>query len=86
MSFHEIVFGKASGEAEAAEVPDLVAHGYFDTGMVQHLLSREKWLVLGRKGTGKSILGEKLKQLCEADAKVNAARVIHLRATDPELH
>lgn len=78
MRFANIVFGKASGEAEAAEVPKLVADGYFDMGMLEPLLKRQKWLMLGRKGTGKSILGEKLKQVCELTLSGNATRVVHL--------
>lgn len=78
MKFTDINFGKASGEAEAAETPTLVADGYFDMGMVEKLRTRKKWLVLGRKGTGKSILGEKLKQQCELTPAASAATVVHL--------
>lgn len=78
MTFKNIVFGKASGEAEAAEAPILVSDGYFDMGLVEKLLQRQKWLVLGRKGTGKSLLGEKIKQSCEHLDKNSAASVVHL--------
>lgn len=78
MKFTDINFGKASGEAEAAETPTLVADGYFDMGIIEKLRKRKKWLVLGRKGTGKSILGEKLKQQCELTPTVSAATVVHL--------
>ncbi len=78
MKFTNINFGKASGEAEAAETPTLVADGYYDMGIVEKLKKRQKWLVLGRKGTGKSILGEKLKQQCELTPTASAATVIHL--------
>jgi hypothetical protein len=78
MKFTNIDFGKASEEAEAAETPALVANGYYDMGIVEKLISRKKWLVLGRKGTGKSILGEKLKQQCELVSANSTATVVHL--------
>lgn len=78
MTFSTIQFGKTSGEAEAAELPHLVANGYFDNGLVQPFLDRQKWLVLGAKGSGKSILGEKLKQIGRASKGSIAAEVRHL--------
>lgn len=78
MSFGEIVFGKTSGEEEAAELPKLITDGYFDSGTLAKFLSREKWLVLGRKGSGKSILGEKLKSLAESSSDGSAVRLVHL--------
>lgn len=78
MSFRDIEFGKTSGEAEAAELPHLVEHGFLDDGLLDPLFSRKKWLVLARKGAGKSLLGEKLKQVASTDNPRSAAKLIHL--------
>ncbi|WP_447744794.1 P-loop ATPase, Sll1717 family [Variovorax boronicumulans] len=77
MSFKKIEFGRTSGETEAAELPHLVADGYFDAELLDPLLSRDQWLVLARKGAGKSLLGEKIKQLCNAQSS-SSATVTHL--------
>ena len=78
MNFRDIEFGKTSGEEEAAEVPHLVADGYFDEGLLAPFLARKKWLVLARKGAGKSMLGEKIKQLAQASSENIAASLTHL--------
>ena len=78
MSFKAIEFGKTSGEEEAAEVPHLIADGYFDDGFLDLFLNRKKWLVLARKGAGKSLLGEKIKQVASSSTKSIAASLTHL--------
>ena len=78
MTFKLIEFGKTSGEEEAAEVPHLIADGYFDNDFIEPFLTRRKWLVLARKGAGKSLLGEKLKQLASSSKENIAANLTHL--------
>ena len=77
MTFKLIEFGKTSGEEEAAEVPHLIADGYFDNDFIEPFLTRRKWLVLARKGAGKSLLGEKLKQLASSSKENIAANLTH---------
>lgn len=78
MTFKTIEFGRTSGEAEAAEVPHLVAEGYVDDGLLAPFLSQKKWLLLARKGAGKSILGEKIKQVATDLKTASAVSLIHL--------
>lgn len=78
MSFKAIEFGRTSGEAEAAELPRLVAEGYVDDGLLEPFLTRKKWLLLARKGAGKSILGEKIKQVASTSNDASAVSLIHL--------
>ena len=78
MTFRDIEFGKTSGEEEAAEVPHLIADGYFDQGSLAPFLARKKWLVLARKGAGKSMLVEKIKQIAQSSTDNISARLTHL--------
>lgn len=78
MRFQDIEFGKTSGEAEAAEMPHLVAQGYFDDGLLEPFMQRKKWLLLARKGAGKSMLGEKIKQIASLSKGTSAATLTHL--------
>lgn len=78
MSFRKIEFGKTSGESEAAEMPHLVADGYFDEEILKPIFDRKKWLVLARKGAGKSLLGEKIKQKSSISQGASAATLNHL--------
>lgn len=78
MSFKSIEFGRTSGEAEAVEVPHLVAQGYVDDGLLDPFLSHKKWLLLARKGAGKSLLGEKIKQVATDPAMASAVTITHL--------
>lgn len=59
--FKDINFGLAAGEAEASMFPNLVKNGFFDNqGIINELIIGHKYLVLGHKGSGKSLIGEKL--------------------------
>ncbi len=78
LTFKSIEFGRTSGEAEAAEVPHLVADGYVDDGLLEPFLSHKKWLLLARKGAGKSILGEKVKQVATNAQTASAVTLTHL--------
>lgn len=61
-TYSQIEFGKARGELEGTDLPDLLARGFFDiNGSLSSIERREKFLVLGFKGSGKSTLGEKLR-------------------------
>ena len=78
MDFKSIQFGKASGETEGAELPQLVSDGFLDSGVVEQFLSRDRFLLLGRKGAGKSLLGEKLKQIAASSGGELGVRVVHI--------
>ena len=61
-----IIFGMAAGESEASCYPDLIKNGFWDScGHIDSLINGNKYLVLGYKGAGKSILGEKLLSLTD---------------------
>ncbi len=61
MSFQEIDFGLAEAEQEAADHPELLTRGYFDLHKVERLLSDRHFLLLGRKGAGKSAVFQHLR-------------------------
>lgn len=62
MNFRSIRFGKASAEAESATAPELLLAGYLDhEGFTSQATSKEVFLFLGYKGSGKTALGEHLK-------------------------
>ena len=62
--FNKINFGLAAGESEASQFPQLVKEGFLDNqGVIRKLLDEHKYIVLGRKGSGKSLIGEKLSSI-----------------------
>jgi len=62
--FCKINFGLAAGEDEASCYPQLLENGFFDDQeIVPQLLDGPKFLVLGYKGSGKSLIGEKVCQI-----------------------
>ncbi|GLS03974.1 hypothetical protein GCM10007860_11200 [Chitiniphilus shinanonensis] len=66
-SFSEIEFGKARGELEATDLPVLLERGFYDIkGSLASVNKRDKYLILGFKGSGKSTIGEKLRLDSEA--------------------
>ena len=68
LPFNKIIFGMAAGESEASFYPDLIKNGFWDScGHINSLINGNKYLVLGYKGAGKSILGEKLLSLRNHD-------------------
>jgi hypothetical protein len=61
LSFADIRFGFASAGAESVRDPGLLLEGFFDfRGVVDKLLTKSEYLVLGYKGSGKSAIGEHL--------------------------
>lgn len=61
MKFSEIEFGMASGESEAVTYPYLVKDGFIDNdNIINKIIQGNKYLILGYKGSGKSLIGEKL--------------------------
>jgi hypothetical protein len=65
--FREIEFGKADGKEESIEHPQLLIQGYLDRAqVVERVLNKSTFLVLGYKGSGKSALGYHL-QLTKED-------------------
>lgn len=57
--FQNIEFGEISAEVEVEINPELITKGFYDyDGIVDKILNKHYFLVLGRKGTGKSIIGE----------------------------
>lgn len=62
MEYKNIKFGELSAEEEADKHPELVAKGFFDFNKsYEKLTVGTEFLVLGNKGSGKSLLGEHLK-------------------------
>lgn len=61
--------GQNDGKKEAAYREDFENYFYNHNGIYQKVQQREKYLVLGRKGTGKSILGEFIKKKSESDSQ-----------------
>lgn len=62
MNYKEIEFGEISAEYESSFHPELIEKGYYDyQNTIQKLLHDRQFLVLGGKGSGKSLIGEKLK-------------------------
>lgn len=56
--FQDIRFGFASAEVESSEEPQLLLGGFLDPhGIIPEVLGGRKYLVLGRKGSGKSAVG-----------------------------
>lgn len=73
--YSDVEFGKASGETEGAELPELVEHGYLDhCNNYRRILDNKASLVLGYKGSGKSLLGEKLRL-----ARANSTRPVSIQ-------
>ena len=59
--FDQIDFGQARAEWETTTSPVLLRKGFLDpNGIVPTLMSRNIYLVLGSKGTGKSAIAEKI--------------------------
>ncbi|MCS3831881.1 hypothetical protein HNP10_000596 [Aeromonas veronii] len=64
-----VIFGCASGEAEGKEHPSLVSKGFYDdSNLISDLLNTNKFLVLGNKGSGKSLTAVKLKTTSKSPA------------------
>ncbi len=65
MDFGKIDFGKATGEQEGVDSPLLVKHGFVDKDdVLDKILNKDKFIVLGFKGSGKSSVGEKIRLEC----------------------
>ena len=61
-SYSDIEFGVSSGEQEGLDYPELVLNGFFDiNSILSSAKGKSKFLVLGFKGAGKSLLAEKLR-------------------------
>jgi|SRR5579862_7518022 len=60
MKLSEIFLGFNDGIVEAKQNADFSTYFYNHENLADKILDREKWLVLGRKGAGKSILGQYL--------------------------
>lgn len=64
MSFKNIEFGMAAAEKEKSSSPHLLVEGFLDAyGYIDEILERNKFLILGPKGSGKSAIGYKLELL-----------------------
>ncbi len=62
MEYRNVKFGELSAEEEIDKSPDLVTTGFYDfKGVVSKIVNGSEFLILGNKGSGKSIVGEHLK-------------------------
>jgi hypothetical protein len=77
-SFNEIDFGSARAEWESANNPTLIKKGFFDPNeIVNTLLNKNVYLILGHKGSGKSAIAEKVR--LESTFKTKSiTSIIHL--------
>lgn len=62
MEYKNIKFGELSAEEEIDKNPNLVKDGFYDfKGVINRILNGSEFLILGNKGSGKSIIGEHLR-------------------------
>lgn len=62
MEYKSIKFGELSAEEEVDKNPNLVIDGFYDfKNVAANILNGSEFLILGNKGSGKSIIGEHLK-------------------------
>jgi len=60
-----VQFGEISAEVELEVNPDLIRKGFYDfDNILDKLLNQHYYLVLGNKGSGKSIIGEHIRLTC----------------------
>ena len=77
LGFKDIEFGMAAAENERSSKPYLLIEGFFDDyGYIDKITNRDKFLVLGPKGSGKSAIGSKIELL--ADKKMLFAKTYFL--------
>src|SRR4051812_32922962 len=68
MEFGDIFFGYTSAERERSQDPRLLLDGYYDLHGQTHAITRgPEYLVLGYKGSGKTMLAERLELLGDQD-------------------
>jgi hypothetical protein len=68
VEFGDIFFGYASAERERSQDPRLLLDGYYDLhGQTRAITAGPEYLVLGYKGSGKTMLAERLELLGEQD-------------------
>lgn len=68
-TLNDIFLGKNDGKKEASYRPDFENYFYDHNKIYQKAMQNDKYLVLGRKGTGKSILGEFIKKKAISDSE-----------------
>lgn len=67
----EFKFGYADADTELRRAPELFDTAYYDVnGLVDKLVNGYDFLVLGRKGTGKSALGAKIRRLATTNSRL----------------
>ena len=60
--FQDIEFGEISAEVELEINPQLITKGFYKyCDIIDNILNKHHFLILGNKGTGKSIIGEHLR-------------------------
>jgi hypothetical protein len=68
MTYNKIEFGEISAEEEIRKSPNLVQNGYCDyKGTLEKLQTGSQFLVIGGKGSGKSLIGQKIKSCDNAE-------------------
>lgn len=62
MTYNNIDFGRISAEEEARKNPGLITDGYYEyKDSIKKLWNDSQFLVIGGKGSGKTLIGQKLK-------------------------
>ena len=68
MTYNDIDFGRISAEEEARRNPNLIKDGYYEyKDTINKLWNDSQFLVIGGKGSGKSLIGQKLKSVQDQD-------------------
>jgi len=81
--FSEIVFGYDSSETESSRRPELLTRGFVDVGQViEELVSGDRFIVIGNKGSGKSAIAEHLNLSSTSTRLVNVTRLSEFPYSD----
>lgn len=77
MGFKDINFGLVAGEDEASLYPNLIKDGFLDhDGIIDSLIKEHKYLVLGHKGSGKSLIGEKMLSISRDGGEFSCEKIM----------
>lgn len=72
--FQKIVFGEISAEQERKKCPQVIVDGFLDfDNIIDKLLHNHEYLVLGNKGSGKTMVANKIDLICGADSTISSS-------------
>lgn len=83
MKLREYVFGYADADTEFANNPELFKKAFYDPNdYISEVIGGFKFMIVGRKGIGKTAYASKLRQLSEDGEKMIDNVYIHLNEID----